>query len=45
MSNGNRTGETPKPIPNLEAKPDHDTCVLPTAGKCVAVWHLFLVWH
>ena len=41
MSNGNRGRETPKPIPNLEAKPVHDMCVLPTAGKHIAVWHLF----
>jgi hypothetical protein len=33
VSNGNRDRETPKPIPNLEAKPVHDMCVLPSGGK------------
>lgn len=46
LSNGNRSGETPKPIPNLEAKPAHDMCVLPSGGKaycCLAFLFILLL--
>ena len=43
-SNGNRSRETPKPIPNLEAKPAHDICVLPSGGKvCCCLAFLLLI--
>lgn len=40
LSNGNRGRETPDPIPNSEAKPVFDMCVLPVGGKaycCLAL--------
>ncbi len=43
-SNGNRSRETPEPIPNSAAKPAHDMCVLPMVGKHIAVWH-FKHWQ
>lgn len=40
MSNGHRSGETPEPIPNSEAKTAHDK------KYCVYAWEsLLLVWH